>query len=578
LFGCGNTPEITNETSIAPEAAPTEEIPRAGNGDTLNLLLWQAPTILNPHLATGTKDIEAGRIVYEPLATYNAQGELIPFLATEIPAPAPDGLSVTWQLKQGVQWADGEPFTADDVLFTYEYVTNPDVNSASANVYTGIESVEVIDDHTVKINFPEVNPAWSIPFVGVRGVILPRHIFADYNGTNAREAPANTLPIGTGPYQVLEPGIEPQEILFLGTELVQTNKIAFEANPVYREDPNQLFSQIVLRGGGTVDEAARLVFQTKDVDYATQLQVTGEQLAILEVNATGQLVSNFGRLVERIILNRSNPHQAAAGGELSNKDIPHPFFTDLKVRQAFSLAINRDAIVEGYGPIGRPTTNLLVSPANFASPNTTREFDLTKAASLLDEAGWVDNDGDCIRDKDGVKMEVVFQTSSNTIRQNNQRIVKDALESIGVKVDIKILPASSFFSGDPTNPDTLERFEADIEEYRTGNRSPDPGAYMKFWTCDQIPQQANNWSGQNVARWCNPEYDALYQQSTIELDPVKRQELFIQMNDLVVNDIVIIPLVHQANVSGASKTIEGIDLSPWDGEFWNIKDWRRVSP
>jgi len=174
-------PTLTTQATAttAPLAAATSE---RGAGDTLRLIYFQAPTILNPHLSAGTKDLSASRIVYEPLASFDKDGSLVPFLAAEIPSLengglAADGKSVTWKLKQGVKWADGEPFTAADVLFTYEYVSNPKVKSTSAASYTGIESIKVIDDYTVKINFKEVNPAWALPFTGVQGMIIPRHKF-----------------------------------------------------------------------------------------------------------------------------------------------------------------------------------------------------------------------------------------------------------------------------------------------------------------------------------------------------------------------------------------------------------------
>jgi peptide/nickel transport system substrate-binding protein len=158
----------------------------------LNLLYWQAPTTLNPHLTTATKDWAACRITYEPLASYDKDGKLIPFLAAEIPTlenggVAADGKSVTWKLKPNVLWSDGKPFTANDVLFTYQFITDPDTDAQTTSTYDAIERVEVIDDLTIKLHFKDVNPAWSLPFVGTRGMILPRHAFEGYEGAAAKD-------------------------------------------------------------------------------------------------------------------------------------------------------------------------------------------------------------------------------------------------------------------------------------------------------------------------------------------------------------------------------------------------------
>ena len=161
----------------------------------LRLLYSRRPVTLNPHLATGYQDFEAARIVYEPLASYDQDGVLIPFLAAEIPTVAnggvaEDGRSVTWKLRQGVKWSDGEPFTAEDVLFTYEFISNPVVAAATAQNYEAIETVEAVDNHTIKITFKRINPSWALPFTGQSGLILPRHVFSEFNGANARSATA----------------------------------------------------------------------------------------------------------------------------------------------------------------------------------------------------------------------------------------------------------------------------------------------------------------------------------------------------------------------------------------------------
>jgi peptide/nickel transport system substrate-binding protein len=582
LPACGQS-RISPDATPTPEAAATATPSARGSGDTLRLLNWDAPGILNPHLSFSTKDMEASRITYEPLASFDKDGNLIPFLAAEIPTLengglAADGKSVTWKLKHDVKWSDGEPFTAADVQFTYEYIVNPDVASASGAIglYAAIDNVEVVDDYTVKINFYDVNPAWALPFVGVQGVILPRHIFEPYNGPNAMDAPANTLPVGTGPYRVVAPGIKPQEVLLLGTQIVETNKIVYEPNPYFREADKPYFSQIELRGGGTINEAARLALETGAVDYAFALQLPPEDLARLENATHGQLISNFGSAVERILLNRTDPNRETASGERSSLEFPHPFFSDKRVRQAFAYAIDRAAIAELYGPAGQPTYNNLIAPPQYASPNTFYEYDPDQAQKLLDEAGWRDTDNDGIRDKDGIKMQVVLEYEIKTIYDQVFLVLKDNLNAVGISIIPKRVDASVMASADPaSNPDDWLRFNADmiITWYFS---DPDPGPYMQAWTSTGIPQQANDWSaGANVERWYNPEYDTLYEQSATEMDSKRRQQLFIQMNDMLVEDVVMIPVVHMADVAGVNNALVGVDLTPWDTNTWNIKDWRR---
>jgi peptide/nickel transport system substrate-binding protein len=571
-------------TPRALAAAPTPTVAATGRGagEPLTILYWQAPTVLNPHLAQGAKDRVASRIAYEPLASYDREGNLIPFLAAEIPTlenggVAADGKSVTWKLKRGVHWSDGQPFTARDVLFTYEFATNPAIGASTATAYSAVESVEALDDTTVRVRFKDVNPVWAQPFVGLMGMILPEHAFAGY--ADPRQAPVNELPIGTGPYRAVS--FKPQEVLFLGNELIETNKLVFEPNPYYRDPDKPYFREVVVKGGGTVTEAARSVFQVGDVDFTHNLDMMDAQaLADLEAGGAskGRLVSQFGGYVERIALNRADPDRATEDGERASTRYPHPFFSDPRVRQAFSLAIDREAIAALYGPGGRATSNILVSPEMYASPNTSYEYDPGKAAALLDEAGWLDGNGDGVRERDGVRLSVTYQAPISVQRQQIQEIVKRALESIGVEVKLKIIDSSVFFGNDPANPGTRTHFYADMEQFAASNFVPDPGAYMKSWTCDEIAQKANNWAGRNVERWCSPAYDALYAEAAREMDPERRRQLFVEMNDMLIDDVVAIPIGRRAEVFGTSKGLEGIDLTPWDAETWNIQDWKRVSP
>ena len=213
--------------------------------------------------------------------------------------------------------------------------------------------------------------------------------------------------------------------------------------------------------------------------------------------------------------------------------------------------------------------------SEYASSNTSYQYDLKKAQQLLDEAGWQDTNGNGIRDKDGVEMQLLFQTSVNPLRQKTQAVVKQGLQTLGMGVELKSIDPSVYFSSDSSNNDTVEHFYADLQMYTTGNTVPDPTTYMNFMTCGQIPQKANNWSGDNNSRYCNPEYDRLWQQASQELDSKKREALFIEMNDLLIEGREVIPLVHRADVMAFGNSLKGYEPTAWDMRTWDIMNWRR---
>ena len=154
---------------------------KRGGGGALKTLWWQGATLLNPHFAVGTKDQDGSRIFYEPLASWDPDGNLSPVLAAEIPSAqnggvAKDGKSVTWHLKKGVVWHDGKPFTADDCVFTWEYVADPATASTNIGSYKDLK-VEKVDSHTIRLSFQRPTPFWADAFCAVRGMVLPKHLF-----------------------------------------------------------------------------------------------------------------------------------------------------------------------------------------------------------------------------------------------------------------------------------------------------------------------------------------------------------------------------------------------------------------
>jgi peptide/nickel transport system substrate-binding protein len=581
LVGCGApaaTPLSTEaEPTLAATEAPTESAPARGQGGTLTLLYFQAPTVVNPHLSPGTKDLSASRITYEPLASFDKDGKLVPILAAEIPSlengqVADDGKSVTWLLKKNIQWSDGKPFTADDVLFTYEYITNPDVKSSSAGSYSDVKNLEVLDEHTVKVNFKQPTAAWDTPFVGPFGMIIPRHIFEEYKGANFADAPENLQAIGTGPYFVSE--YRREDVLIIGGNAVSTVKIIYEINPYYREPDKPFFRQVELQGGGDLNLAGQAA-KEGTVDFAWNLALPEETLADIEAAGRMRVLALPSSFVERIMINFTDPNKETADGERSSLQFPHPFLSDLQVRRAISMAIDRETIAAPYGRGGQLTTNILVEPSYFASPKNTFAYNPQKAAQLLEEAGWIDSNEDGVREKDGVELRIVFQTSIQPLRQFAQEQVKKDLEAIGFAVELKQIDASIFLGPPKDTTDTRRQFYADFEEFAFSNKSPDPTAYMAAWVCDQAAQKENDWSLPNWSRYCNPEFDKLFHEATAELDPEKRVELFVKMNELLIQDVAVIPLVNTRNPAGISVDLKGYDATPWDVEVWKIADWYR---
>jgi peptide/nickel transport system substrate-binding protein len=538
---------------------------KAGGGGTLKTLFWQGPTLLNPHFAIGTKDQEGARIFYEPLAAWDPQGLLVPILAAKIPSRAhgevaADGRSVVWHLKDGVKWHDGRPFTADDVVFNWEYAADPATAATTIGTYRNI-TVEKIDPLTVRVRFAKPTPFWADPFVGYRGMIIPKHLFAPYKGAHSRDAPANLKPVGTGPYRF---------VAFAPGDLVRG-----ERNPSYHEPGRPYFDAIEMKGGGDAVSAARAVIETGEYDYAWNLQVEDEILRRLEQggNAPGRVAIYESGNVEHIQLNSANPW-ITVDGERANANTKNPLLSDPAVRRALSMLVDRAAVQNYiYGRTGIATGNFINNPKQFVSKNTHWEFNIDKANRILDEAGWR-RGPDGVRVKGGLRLQLVFQTSINAPRQKTQEIVKEACRRAGIAVELRAITASVYFSSDVANPDTYAKFNADLQMYTTTMGAPDPQNLMLQFVSWEIADKTNRWQGRNVTRWRNPQYDALFRAAEVELDPVKRAALFIAMNDMVVGDQVVIPVVYRPRVAALAKTLRA-SLSGWDNDFWDLKDWYR---
>ena len=206
--------------------------------------------------------------------------------------------------------------------------------------------------------------------------------------------------------------------------------------------------------------------------------------------------------------------------------------------------------------------------------------DIAGANAMLDEAGIVDSDGDGVREYNGMPMSITFQTSTNAVRQSTQALIKQWWEEIGIETELRNIDAAVFFGGDPASPDTYGKFYADVQMFTNGPEGTDSQNYLKGWICDggsNISRKDNQWLGNNIERWCSEEYDALYQELTETADPARRAELAIQLNDMLVQNYVNIPLVFRGSVSAHANSLLGVRMNGWGGELWNIEDWARSS-
>ncbi|MFN3854738.1 MAG: peptide ABC transporter substrate-binding protein [Phreatobacter sp.] len=545
------------------QAAFTYKPTKAGGGGPLKLLFWQAPTLINPHFAVGTKDQEASRIFYEPLAAWDPEGNLVPVLAAELPSRENGGLSsdgkqVTWKIKPGVKWHDGQPVTADDAVFTWQYARDPATAAVTIGSYKDVQ-VEKIDAMTVRVTFQKPTPFWADAFVGIAGCLLPKHHFGEYTGAKSREAPANLKPVGTGPYKFVD--FKPGDI------------VRGERNTEYHEPNRPFFDSIEMKGGGDAVSAARAVLQTGEYDYSWNLQVEDEILKRLENGGRGKATIVDGANIEHIQLNATDPW-TEVDGERSHLSTKHPAFSDRAVREAMSLLIDRGSVERFiYGRTGLATANFLNNPPRVRSPNTRWEFNIDKANQILDAAGWR-RGSDGIRAKDGKKLKFVYQTSINAPRQKNQAIVKQAAQRAGIDIELKSVTASVFFSSDVANPDTYTKFYCDMQMYTTTMTQPDPERFMNQFCSWECATKENKWQGRNIVRWRSDEYDKVFREAEGELDPAKRAALFIKLNDLVVGDFYIIPVVYRPRVAGV-KTGVVSRLTGWDNELWRVGDWYR---
>lgn len=563
------SPEAAGAEAVGIPSHGTENQTR-GEGGELRFIQWQAPTTFNRYRSSGVKDVLAGWLVLEPLFVVMGDATLAPILAAEVPSVeagtlADDLTWVTVSLKPDLLWSDGEAVTSEDVRFTWEWNVNPDNGSFSFDIFDTVEDVEIVDDLTVTFRFKQSNPIWFEAISGSGGtIIIPQHILGEHS-QEANDA-FGIAPIGTGPYVV--------------TEFTPNDQAILVANENFREPNKPYFSSVLLKGGGDAAAAARATLQTGEYDFAWLLNAEPEVLLPMTGDESpGTLEITPTVSLEFMSVNMSDP-RAEVDGQFSEMNTPHPVLSDVRVREALALAINRDLIASQlYLEGNQAAANVILGNPAIDTSHNVAVFDPEAAKALLDEAGWVHENGEEIRTRDGEQLILTLATSVSAVRQKTQAIIQANLAEVGIGVELEAVDAGLFFDGSAGNDQNLTHFYRDLQFYSTSVGNARPLTLMNNWYTGpdgaNIAQASNGWSASNSSRWQNADYDAELEAARVESDDAVLVERLINLNDMVISDFVAIPLVHYGLNVGYSKRLnaENFGFGPFEYHYWNIANW-----
>ena len=527
----------------------------------ITIVIAEAPPRFNASISDTGFDALVMELVLLGLADIDPFGNVFPELAAELPTVENGGvvvdedagtMEVTWKLRQDIQWADGTPVTADDVIFTYAAIIDPDTGSWTQGI-DYLDDVVKIDDYTVVMYFNTIYPGYLTIFGGEQIVIWPAHYCDPEQGFAAWDC--GMQPLSNGPY-ILE-------------EWVAGDHLAFVRNPNYYEAGKPSIDKIIVR---IVPEASvrkeMLIRGDADVImWATEAVVDDLQD---EANVKVS-ISPFQRWVMRIFFN------LAERGTLDPAATPHPILSDVRVRQAIRQAIDVDLISNeiflGYStPIW---TEFFRDP--FICDISRPAYDPEAAKALLEEAGWSDTDEDGVREchgcqsaEEGYPMSMEFMTYAEYGEplELTQQLIAEMLAEIGIELKLSVLEGSVLWA-DYASGGIEQTGDFDINMWDDGYFGIDPTDFMweLYYSAAAEPDM-----GWNVGRYLNEDVDAILD-SAYTLDQETRQELFCQLAEILDQDIPNILMFSAINADAHSARLEGVQSTINDLVTWNVADW-----
>jgi peptide/nickel transport system substrate-binding protein len=557
------TPEPPGgETPVgpAPTSAP-EPTPEPPEETSIVVLIAAEPSGFNPLVSDTGLEQFLMEFVLLGLTDLDPDGNILLELAAELPTQENGAvvvdedawtMDVTWTMRDDVYWADGEPVTAEDVIFTWDAIADPETGIWAEGIdYT--DSLELIDDFTFVVHYNGIYPNYQMQFGGENFGVWPEHYCDASQGFVAWDC--NREPLSSGPF-ILE-------------DWVTDDHLTFVANPNYYEDGKPLIDRVVMQIVPDYSVAKTMMIEG-DADY--QLWPLAGQVEEFDSAPNVRLDwAPTGRWLQRLLPN------LAAKGTTDPVANPHPILADVRVRQAIRMAIDVDTIAQEvyYGVPEAVWTEFFRAP--YACDIPRPEYDPTGAAALLEDAGWTDEDGDGVRECHGcpnadegyrMSMEFISVAGYGEEEELAQQLIAEMLSDIGIELQLSKVESTVLW-GDYASGGLEQTGNFDLDFWADGYPGRDPTDHIWYYYHSYAAEPDYGW---NVSHWMNEEADALID-GTYWLDEEYRKDTFCQLAELMDEELPNIWLWTIAYPAGVSERLQGTQSSVTDAHTWNVADW-----
>lgn len=529
ILGAGGGARAQAPAGIVPPGPPAVLAKYKGkpaeDGGTFVRALPADPVTLNPVIASDQISFLVYKWIFDPLIDMDADMKPVGVLA-ESWMNSPDNRTTTFRLRKGVKWHDGEPFTADDVIFTYEACMDPKVDAINKRPsFEPVAKVEKLDAFTVKVTWTKPYApglaAWAL-------YIMPKHVYGypAGRGEEFNKNPRNASPVGTGPY--------------VFGEWRRGDRVVLNANPAYFAGRPHL-DQLVFR---TIPQS-----QTQFAAYKTgQLSMTN-----LTAEQWKEAKTDPAFLRSSWIFEYPSRQFFYIGW---NMDGSNPFFKDRRVRQAMTYGMNRQGVVakilDGHG---RVATGPFYPGGYEYNPSVKPyPYDPAKASALLDEAGWKEAKGTGIRQKDGVPLSFECLVPAEVEMFSRWlEVFQQDLGRLGVEMKIRKLEWSVFL--DRTN---RHQFQACLAGWSLGD---DPDPFQLLASSQGKLMQDGSGVGQNDVSYANPEVDRLIEEEQRTFDHEARRRALWRIHEIVAEDQPHTYLLLGTQMTAVKNRFQAVEVS-----------------